>query len=79
MLREMLSVGHNAVVEAAGVVGTHLALVIAIVVVGQSDALDGVTGLVKLTEDGQEFGGNEFVADEFALMRLSVVVVMAHT
>ena len=78
MLRQVLGVGHDTIVEAAGVVGAHLALVVAIVVVGQGDLLDGITRLVELTEDREELGGNQFVADEFALMGASVVVIMAY-
>ena len=40
--------------------------------------MDGVTGLVKFTEDGKKFGGNAFIADEFTLMGASVVVIMAY-
>ena len=40
--------------------------------------MDGITGLVELTEDREELGGNQFVADEFPLMRTSVVVIMKH-
>ena len=78
MLRQMLGVGHDTIVEAAGVVGAHLAFVVAIVVVGQGDLLDGITRLVELTEDREELGGNQLVADEFALMGASVVVIMAY-
>ena len=40
--------------------------------------LDGITGLVELTEDGEELGGNVLVADEFALMSTSVIVIVKH-
>ena len=53
MLRQMLGVRHNTIVEAAGVVGTHLTFVVGIIVVGEGDALDGIMGLVELTEDGE--------------------------
>ena len=79
VIGELLRVGHVAVAEAAGVVVAHLPLVVGIVVVGQSDALDGVVAGVELTEDGDELVGNQFVADELALVRLVVVVPVAHT
>ena len=56
-----------------------MTLVVAIVVVGQRDLLNGIAGLVELMEDREELGGNEFVADELALMGTSVVVIMEHT
>ena len=75
---QLLSARDGAITETAGVVGAHLALVVGIVVVGQTDALDGVVGLVELTEDGQQLGGYQTVTDEFALMGLIVVVPMEH-
>ena len=75
---QLLSTRDGAITETAGVVGAHLALVVGIVVVGQTDALDGVVGLVELTEDGQQLGGYQTVTDEFALMGLIVVVPMEH-
>lgn len=40
--------------------------------------MDGVTGLVKFTENSKKFGGNAFVTDKFPLMGTSVVVIMAY-
>ena len=75
----MLRVRHGTIAEATGIVGTHLTFIVGIIVVGEGNALDGIMGLVKFTEDGKKFGGNAFIADEFTLMGASVVVIMKHT
>ena len=69
----------DAEVEAGGVVGCHAALVVAIVVVDEGDALDFVALLVELTEDVEEVGSYGFVADDLAQLSAAVDVAMQHT
>ena len=66
------------ITETAGIVVAHLELVVGIVFIGQSHALDGVVGVVELAEDGDEFVGNQPVADQLALVGLLIVIPMEY-
>ena len=74
----MLGAGDGAITEATGVVVAHLELVVGIVLIGQTDALDGVVGAIELAEDGEQLVGDELIAYQFALMGLLIVIPMEH-
>ena len=78
VLGELGGARDDAEVEAGGVVGCHAALVVAVVVVDEGDALDLVALFVELAEDAEEVVGNGLVADDFAELGLAVDVAMEH-
>lgn len=74
VLGEPLAAGNGAVAEAGAVVGAHLAFVVGIEDVGQEHTLDGVAGLVELTENVGNGGGDALVADHLADADMAVAV-----
>lgn len=78
MLRQLLRSGNGAKAEARRVVGSHGALVVSLKVVNELHAADGIAGVVELSEDVEQVVGNQFVADELALMHASVGIVVQH-
>ena len=76
MLGELGGAGNPAVAEAGGVIIAHRPLVVGLVVINQTDALDGIFLTVELAEDVQKVIGNRLVADHLTHMLLLLGIIV---
>lgn len=53
---------HPAITEAGGIIVAHRPLIVSLIVINQTDALDGIFLTIEFTEDFQEIVGNGLVA-----------------
>jgi hypothetical protein len=74
MIGEVLAAGDPTEAEATGVVVSHLALVIGIIVISQAYPLDRVVLAVEFHENTDEPAGDKAVADHLPVMSLTVIV-----
>ena len=78
MIGNTIGVGDEAEVEAGRVVVFHRALVVGVVLVHESNLLDGIAVLVELTQNVEHVLGNVLVHDHLALVGLAVLVLVKH-
>ncbi len=76
VVRERLTACHTPVAEAGCIVVGHRTPVIGIVFVYQTHTGYGIAGLVETAEDVEQVIGNEAVAHHFALLDLTLEIVM---
>ena len=78
VVRQFLTAGNLAEVEARSVVVGHGALVVGIIFINESNLLYTVTCLVEFAEDVEQVLGNGFVANELTHLGMSVLIDMQH-
>ena len=76
VLRYLGGMGNEAEIKGGGIVVLHRSLVVRAVLVYQPDPFDGVIRFVKLFQDIQNILRDMYVYDHFALMLISVQVLM---
>ena len=78
MIRQFLAALNRTIAIARGIVGLHRALVVVIIFRDRTDALDGIFRLVELSKDFTQVVRDFLVADDDALLGLTLEVDMLH-
>ena len=76
MLGQLGGSRYPAIAETGGVIITHGPFVAGIVIINQTDTLDGILLTIKFAEDVQKIVGNRLVADHFTHMLAFLCIIV---
>ena len=78
VFRQLVAAADSAETETRGIVSPHRLLVVGIVVVDETHALNGIVGMVELAENINQVLCDGFVTHQLTLLHLSTGIVVEH-